>query len=276
MPNALDRFTRRAMLARGYRSERVHTPAGAMAALVHEAERGPSLTLLHGWGSAGVHHVLTARPLRRELRRLVLPDLLGHGFSDAPSTLTPSAVDAALCHALDQLQPEPHTLVGSSLGGLAAVRYALARPDRLRRLVLVSPFGAPMADAEREALARLASGARLVDVKQFLDRLAPTSLLRNWIFAPEMKRIFRRPALQALLAHVHDMPLLSVDELRQLPMPVTVVWGTHERLLPEAHLDFWRQLPHVEVLRPPAAHSPSYETPAWFEGMLRSRLGLAA
>jgi pimeloyl-ACP methyl ester carboxylesterase len=72
------------------------------------------------------------------------------------------------------------------------------------------------------------------------------------------------------------MPLLSVDELHRLRMPVTVVWGAHERLLPEVHLDFWRQLPDVEVLRPPAAHSPSYETPAWFEGMLRTRLDLTA
>jgi len=277
MPNVLDRLTRRAMLARGYRTARVPTPIGEVAALTHEGTAdGPRLTILHGWGSASVHHALTARPLRRELARLVLPDLPGHGFSDAPRDLAPDQVDTGLLHALDVLHPEPQVVLGSSLGGLAAVRYALARPERVRRLVLVSPFGAPMDAEDLEDFLAMVGGRSLPETKAFLDRLAGKPRARNWLFAPEMQRIFRRPSMQALLARAHTMPLLSVADLQELTMPVTVVWGQEERLLPATHLDFWTQLPSVQVLRPDrSGHSPSFDRPWWFEGMLRQQLGLA-
>jgi len=276
MPNVLDRFARRTMLARGYRSSRVPTPVGEVAALTHEGDpAGPHLTILHGWGSAGVHHALTARPLRRHLRRLVLPDLPGHGFSTAPHDLCPDAMDTGLLHAMDVLHPEPQVVVGSSLGGLAAVRYALARPERVQRLVLVSPFGAPMTDAERARFLALVGGGTLANTKAFLDQLGPRPLRRNWVFAPELRRIFQRPAMQALLAHAPDMPLLTVAERDRLTMPVTVVWGEHERLLPERQLAFWGALPQGRVLRPArAGHSPARDRPRWFRGLLQEELGL--
>ena len=72
------------------------------------------------------------------------------------------------------------------------------------------------------------------------------------------------------------MPRLTVQELRRLTMPVTVVWGQQEQLFPEKHLDFWSRLPSYRILRPDgAAHSPSYDRPWWFEDLLRDELGLA-
>jgi pimeloyl-ACP methyl ester carboxylesterase len=134
-----------------------------------------------------------------------------------------------------------------------------------------------MGEEELAGLLAMVGGRSLGDTKAFLDRLAKRPLRRNWVFAPEMRRIFRRPALQALVARAHHMPLLTVSELQQLRMPVTVVWGRHERLLPEAHLAFWSQLPQVRVLRPDrAGHSPAYDRPWWFERMLREELGLGA
>ena len=116
-----------------------------------------------------------------------------------------------------------------------------------------------------------------VAIDLYLDVVAGRPLRRNWLFAPEMQRILRRPAMRTLLEQAPSMPLLTVDELRSLPMPITVVWGRQEQLLPEAHLDFWRQGRQVSILRPDrAAHSPSVDRPRWFQRMLRAELGLRA
>jgi pimeloyl-ACP methyl ester carboxylesterase len=266
VPNALDRSVHALMRLRGYRAVALPTPHGRLAALVFEG-RGPlpPLTIVHGWAAAGVHHALVARRLKRHVRRLVLPDLPGHGFSEVAGPLTPTAMADGLRAALDALLPEPGVLLGSSFGGLAAVRYALERPERVRGLVLASPFGAPMTPDELAAFVRLLRADGLRATKGFLDRLAPRPLRRNWVFAPEMYRILHRRPLQDLLDHATETPLLGSAELGRVRVPVDVVWGRREALLPERHLDFWARLPRVRIHRFEASgHSPSYDEPERF------------
>ena len=262
------------MRARGYRAHQVPTGVGEVAAL--EWPRGGSLApvvLLHGWASASVHHVLTARRLRPHARRVVMPDLPGHGFSASPDQLTPGQTTTGLQRALDTLVDEPAVLVAGSLGGLAAVRYALARPERVRGLVLTSPFGAPLPAADLDRLVALLRAEDLASTKAFLDRLSRRPLLRNWLFAPSMQRILQRPSLQSLLDHVRSMPLLTPDDLQSLAAPTTVVWGEHEALLPEASVDFWAGGPRVELVTAPGCgHSPSLDRPRWFAELVVERL----
>ena len=266
VPHLLDRLTQTALTLRGYQSAQVDTPAGTLSALVWEGQGPlPPLTVVHGFASAGCHQVLFARRLKRQVQRLVLPDLPGHGFSDAPDPLTPDHVEGALEVALDELQPEPGVLLGSSFGGWAAARYAATHPDRVRGLCLVSPLGAPMTREEREPIVELLRARSVEHVRQFIERAARRPQRRHHLYAWTMRPVLAQRPLQDLVERAVGNPLLNEADLARIRVPVLVIWGSHERLFPERHLDFWRQLPDVTILRPEnSAHTPSYDEPDWF------------
>ncbi len=95
---------------------------------------GPSLALVHGWGFAatalgGLAEALAAR------HTVELVDLPGHGASrDVPM---PGDL-AGLAALLDATLPATRDWVGWSLGGLACLQLAQARPGRVRRLALLA------------------------------------------------------------------------------------------------------------------------------------------
>lgn len=101
---------------------------------------GPVVVMIHGIASSSVtfHHLV---PLLEATHRCITIDILGFGTSPAPegATYTLREHAAALDRTIRSLTlREPFTLVGHSLGGLIAARYAATHPRELDRLVLVS------------------------------------------------------------------------------------------------------------------------------------------
>lgn len=244
----------------GYRSRYVRTSAGRVHVL-DAPGRGvlPPIVLLHGLSSAGVHFLPLLRRLRGHVRRVVAPDLLAHGFSDAPAVMRAELMASALVEALDDVIDEPSVVYGNSMGGLAAVRYALARPARVRALVLASPGGAAMDEAE---LRHFASGFSLTkhdEALGFVDRvLARRSRFRQ-LLAWGVRRQFGDPRVRALLSALVPADLLRPEELAALSIPVLLVWGRDERILPRAHFEFFRRhLPeHTRIEQPDGfGHAP--------------------
>ena len=113
----------------------------------------PTVVLLHGLGSTATAFGPLLTRMLPEAGRLVAPDLPGHGFSETPSgRLTPERLFGAVSELLDGLVSEPMILVGSSLGGALALRYAVERPGRLVALALISPAGARTSPSEWDEL----------------------------------------------------------------------------------------------------------------------------
>lgn len=106
-------------------------------------EGGSPVVLLHGGGvdSARLSWGQTIDPLA-EGHRVFAPDLPGYGQSDKPDVLYSLDYYAQwLAELLDNLQLEQVSLVGLSLGGGIALNFTLQHPQRVSRLVLVSPYG---------------------------------------------------------------------------------------------------------------------------------------
>jgi len=274
MPNAIDRVARFLLRQRGYRAEHVDTGRCQMHALVHEGGGDlPPLTVLHGWSSMGAHQGLVVRRLRRLVRRVVLPDLPGHGWSTAPSPLTSTEVEHAVRTAFPRWHPEPAVWMGSSFGGYVAVRYALSHPDQVRSLILVSPAGAPMSEEERTEFRRLLRARTREDVREFLDRVSGRPARRNGLFAGPMQRTLGNPALQDMLDDHDAFPSFTEADLDRLRVPVTLIWGRRENLWPRHQLAFWRRIPHVEVHEPErSGHSPSIDEPRRFRQIVEDHL----
>jgi pimeloyl-ACP methyl ester carboxylesterase len=104
---------------------------------------GRTVVLLHGKNFSGAYWEPTMRVLAAEGFRVVVPDQVGFGKSSKPAAFQFSfQILAEMTRALlDSLGIERFTVVGHSMGGMLAARFALMFPERVERLVLVNPIG---------------------------------------------------------------------------------------------------------------------------------------
>jgi pimeloyl-ACP methyl ester carboxylesterase len=262
----VERAGRYALNRRGFVSRRVHTPLAELHA--YEA-RGfgelPTVTVLHGIGSGATAFGATLARLRPHVRRLVALDLPGHGFSASPATtLTPEALFGGLHAALDQLVDEPMVLVGNSLGGALAIRYAVEHPGRVLGLVLASPAGARVSDDEWRTLLSAFKIDSAAEARRLLARLYHRAPWYMPAVALGFRDIMQRRAIRDLLetATLDDLP--EPERLKALPMPVLLLWGRSERILPPSSLAYFRRHlpPHTLVEEPIGfGHCPHFDDP---------------
>jgi pimeloyl-ACP methyl ester carboxylesterase len=172
-----------------------------MAVLSHfQAGGGPRATLLlHGWLGSGRNLAGLARRWAEAdpARRLIVPDLTGHGASPPlpPGADLPSLARDVLETAQALALPEPFDLVGHSLGGRVALAAALLQPERVGEVVLLDIAPGPTVLHETGAVAELfaqapARSARREDMRSFLlaHGLAPALaewLLTNLVAGPD-------------------------------------------------------------------------------------------
>lgn len=218
----------------------------------------PPIVLVHGLASCGLDYIPLMTHLARRHRRVIAPDLPGHGFSPPPEGgMTPDAIRDRLAPALRSVLDEPAILFGNSLGGLVAIRAAVAEPERVRALVLASPGGAPMSDAELEALLdnfRLHSHERALG---FVDRFQGRSQARH-VFAWGARIRMKRDNIRRFVDEIDHAHLLTADELRAIDVPTLVFWGTDDRVLPTTSVEFFREhLKGASFVEPPGyGHAP--------------------
>jgi pimeloyl-ACP methyl ester carboxylesterase len=251
----------------GFDSRTVSTTAGRLHA--YDAEgRGalPTTVLLHGLGSTATSFGPVLSRIRPHARRLVAPDLPGHGFSGVPTVrLTPEALFGAVRETLDALVTEPMVLVGSSLGGALALRYALERPERVVGLALVSPAAARTSASEWNELRGTFKVESAAEARRLLARLYHRTPWYLPAFASGLRDVMQRAAVRDVVgtATLDDLP--APDSLGELPMPILLLWGQSERLLPRSALAYLRRhLPGHAVIEEPEGfgHCPHIDDPA--------------
>ena len=116
-----------------------------MAYMLAEPEKsnGHTVLLLHGKNFSGAYWEPTIRELLKEGFRVIAPDQIGFGKSSKPHTyqFTFQALAENTRGLLDQLRVDRVQVVGHSMGGMLATRFALMFPERVEKLVLVNPLG---------------------------------------------------------------------------------------------------------------------------------------
>lgn len=238
---------------------------GAQVGFLHGlryAVRGPAgapeLLLLHGLGDsiAGWGRVLS--PLSRT-HRVHIVDLPGHGLSAAPRDFRLQTLLEPLARYAQELRAP--VLVGHSLGGWLAARLALQPASAASGLVLVNPAGALLPPADWTRFRDLLEGA---DARAYLERAFHRAPIALRLFPAEVARAMSAPPTRAFLAAVSPGDFLRETELASLRIPVRIVWGERDRLLPAAALPFFRaNLPGAEIVTlPDAGHLPHLEAPA--------------
>lgn len=108
-----------------------------------EKPNGKTVVLLHGKNFNGAYWRTTIARLTQEGFRVVAPDQIGFGKSSKPVDYQYSFQQLALNTkaVLDHLNIEKIYLLGHSMGGMVATRFALMYPDMVEKLVLENPIG---------------------------------------------------------------------------------------------------------------------------------------
>ncbi|MEU6708514.1 alpha/beta fold hydrolase [Streptomyces wuyuanensis] len=238
---------------------------------------GEPLLLLHGIG----HHwqawepVLPLLAAERDVIAVDLPGFgtspaLPHGMSYDLSTVVPAL--GALCEALGVDRPH---VAGNSLGGLLALE--LGRESLVRSVTALSPAGFWTEGERRYAFGTLLAmrrGARLVP-EPLLGRLSRTAAGR----AALTSTIYARPGRRSPQAVVAETLALrdatgfretldagrAVQFTSDVPgVPVTVAWGTRDRLLLRRQgVRAKKAIPGARLVRlPGCGHVPMNDDPA--------------
>ena len=221
--------TRAALRTAGLKKVRVAAPAGPQAVFVGGS--GPVVVLLHGAGdTAGTWFKVVPELIRS--RTLIVPDLAGHGDS-APRTGPIDFKDVleGVEAVLDTLAPRQKVaLVGNSLGAWVAMLVAQRHPERVSLAVCVDGGAIQGSNLHAQVLPRNRTEAR-ESVEQTRDRTSPP--------VPDF-------VLDDIVRHAHDGSLarfaaseatmnryvLDEAQLRGIAVPVRLIWGRSDRLVP--------------------------------------------
>lgn len=208
---------------------------------------GLPLVLVHGLGGAAANWVELA-PLLARRHRLLVPDLPGHGRSEAlPAVagLDPFADRLALLAEREGMLPAP--FVGHSFGGMAVLRLALRRPADVTALVLAAGAGLSTGTMLSRNLLSLFTAVRPARLPALARRWVSRSpLLRRFVFgfvSVADPAALTDEAVEGFLdAHLLHTDVASAwhalrvddprEELERIGCPVLVLWGAEDAQLP--------------------------------------------
>jgi pimeloyl-ACP methyl ester carboxylesterase len=211
-----------------------HVQAGPYRLHYLEAGSGPSLLLVHGLASnAAQDWGRLIAPLGRRFH-VFAPDLPGFGESERPAGADysiPMQVEAVRSF-MDAVGLDKARVAGISMGGWIACRLAGSHPERVERLVVVDaagmrPEGPPipaevLLPQDVEGVRRLAAAVR------HTAPVPPSFVARDIL---ERRRREEWIVRRALLSMAAGRDWLN-GTLGRADMPVLVVWGKQDRLIP--------------------------------------------
>jgi pyruvate dehydrogenase E2 component (dihydrolipoyllysine-residue acetyltransferase) len=257
-------------------SETVSVGAGQLRVVV-QGEGETTLLLLHGFGGDAENWQFNLDALATG-RLILAPDLPGHGSSTKDvgtglATLVEAATDLLDARDVGQVH-----VIGHSLGGLVASELALRTPERVASLTLVAPAGFGP-EINRDYIDGFVAAESRRDLKPTLQMLFADESLVTRQLVDEVLRYKRLDGVSEALGLLRDELFLDgrqsrviAKDLETVDMPLLVVWGAQDRVLPAAQVEQAPANARVVVLDG-AGHSPQLEAAGEFNRVVVEFLG---
>lgn len=226
------------------------SPEPIATTYVRQGQGNPPIVLLHGFDSS-VFEFRRLLPLLATHHETWAIDLLGFGFTNRGANLafSPAAIKTHLYACWKAWINQPITLVGASMGGAAAIDFALSYPEAVSHLVLIDSAGfsagptigkfmvAPVGYLATAFLRNL-KVRQNVSLKAYHDAsFASTDALRCGALHLEQTNW-----QQALIAFTRSGGYGSFQQqLAQLHLPTLILWGAQDRILGTADAEKFHQ-----------------------------------
>ena len=203
---------------------------------------GEPVVFLHGSGSGASGHSnfkFNYPFLAENGFRSIVPDLIGYGYSDKPDDVEYHIDFFVECvkQTLDVIGVDSVHLIGNSLGGAIAIRFALAYPDHVKTLNLMAPggiedqpsyFAMPGMAIMKEVFT---GGPNKDALEQFIRRgLVYDDKHVDEQLVNERWGVFQQQNMQVINTMV--VPNME-DQLGELNCPIIAFWGANENMMPE-------------------------------------------
>ena len=247
----------------GPAAETVDVAAGTLRFL-RQGDGGEPVVLLHGFGGDLDNWMFVAPALAEEHTVYAL-ELPGHGGSSKDvGAGDVASLAGAVVQFLDAAGLQRVHLVGHSLGGLVAASVALRAPDRVRTLTLIAGVGLGE-EINGDYIDGFISAGSRRELKPALELLFADPGQVNRQLVDDVLRYKRIDGVDAALRTIAGQVFadgrqqtLVADDLAQADVPLLVVWGEEDRILPRAHADRAPGRAEVHVLAG-TGHSPHME-----------------
>lgn len=269
---------------KGASAERIRVPVfNGDVVLYRAGKRGAEpIILIHGLSRNGARDWAQVIPALASGYDVYALDLPGFGGSDKGNHLySPSNYVRVLDALFGERLKRPVTLVGHSMGGVVALAYAAAYPDRVRRVIVADVAGVLHRSVYGEFLGRAVTERALGDSPWYdtLVRLIVTqaeSLPAKGAMSIEQPQVRQRLlrgdpyAIAALALVEHDLG----RGLRAIKAPTLIVWTSDDRVAPpRAGQVLASVIPAARLLViGEGGHAPQLSQPERFNAVLRDEL----
>lgn len=232
---------------------------------------GPAIVLLHGW-SYDLHlwDALSAALVAAGWR-VVRMDLRGHGGSPVQGPYPFVALSGDLEAVIGELELDRPVILGLSLGGFLAMRYAIDHPDGVRGVVLADTWTTPISldTAHAQSLPTTADGPDALWT-WWLERNGGGQALQDPAKKAAGERLSRQNAdgLRHAIAACASRQPVELDELGTIQAPVLVLAGENDRLFsPAMHQEISDAIANSRLhIIAGAGHISVADAPAEFTG----------
>ncbi|HXG94187.1 MAG TPA: alpha/beta hydrolase [Blastocatellia bacterium] len=206
-------------------------------------------------------------------------DQHGHGESGYRASFTLEEMAEDYAALLDALGLESVHWAGLSMGGMTGMRLAIARPERVRSLVLMDTSSRPEMQERRANYMQLADAIRAGMASAVVDQVLPfffapsTFANRPDLIARYRDKFIaerdREGVYQASLAVFNRGDI--TDQLEKIKAPTLVIVGEHDiATTPDRSQLIAERIPNARLVRiPNAAHMSATEQPAMVANLIR-------
>jgi abhydrolase domain-containing protein 6 len=214
----------------GYKSKLFSSENGKV--VYFEGGKGKKIVLIHGFMVHAGNWSSIAPKLKKRYH-VIIPDLPGHGDSPWIHPISLESIGEVMKDFLLEIsKDEKVTLVGSSMGGGIALRFALDYPERVKNLIVINSAG-----IEWEIRKSLLLPENRVEMQHKLKSIiGPTFKAPNFFLDAMLKQ--NRPEIEALFEEAVGNPKYYLDEeLKNLKPKAHLLWGVHDGLFPMAFVN---------------------------------------
>jgi len=203
---------------------------------LESGDSSETLVLVHGLGASAERWEFVM-PSLKEHFKLIVPDLLGFGYSDKPLVdYTPEFFSEFLGKFLKEINISKTHLIGSSLGGQVIAEFAAKADSIVDKLVLISPSGAmkhstaaldayvmaalyPNEAGVKNAFEMMSGGSKKID-ERIIDGFVQRMQLPN-----------AKMAFMSTLLGLKNSEVIT-SRLQSISRPTLVIWGDLDPVIP--------------------------------------------